>query len=80
MTNQAAAEQLMAEMVVSFLVEAYGSAEAAAIAVAQELEEGDRSSVEAGVLASVQSVRKMAEAAHRNPSLMAELVLQKVGS
>jgi hypothetical protein len=68
-------EELLANQVANFLAQAYGSPEAAVVALTAELAQGDTALITAGVEHSRHITRLMGEAMATNPTSAAAAIL-----
>jgi len=79
MSNQQAGQENLAAMVANLLSQAYGSPEAAAAAIQASLDNGDLSTVRAGVATASQKMHAMGEAAVAQPEQFASAVAGRMG-
>ena len=79
MSIQQAAQENLAAMVANLLSQAYGSPEAAAAAIQASLDNGDLSTVRAGVATASQKMQAMGEAALAQPEQFASAVAGRMG-
>ena len=80
MTSQELTQANLAALVANLLAKEYGSPEAAAVALQQQLDSNDLSQVRAGVKAAGESMSKMAQAATAQPEAMAAAVASRIAT